>query len=101
MEEGNREVFIKGNRDYPDEIYKINYKRFLSTWSFQRFKKPYKNIRVDLESNKMIPFPGKGTAGYNCGEDGTWGGTFATDNVDKAIEDLIKRVNYRRQNYPL
>lgn len=62
------QVLIKYSRDYPDKVYILKCKEFVSTWTWKRFKKPLVITRYEVSSNEGVPHPGKGTTGYNCEE---------------------------------
>ena len=55
-------------------------------------------VSFDVQSEHGIPFPGKGTMDYNCGEDGLFGTGFKVSTVDEACaryRDVV--LDYRRR----
>lgn len=99
----DRRVLVKGDHKYPDQEYDLICKVFESKWSWKRFLKPLIITRTNVEvaNGGQVPHPGKGTADYNCGEDGLRSQTSAESDPDKAIEKFVDQVYWYRKNYPL
>ena len=73
-----------------------------STWArrWGWFKK--ERVSYDVEVPDGIPFPGKGTASYNLGEDALYStGYYDVSSVDEAIERFRADVMDYRERYPL
>lgn len=85
----------------PEKEYDAKVKIFKSTWKRSRWFIPREAVRASVEMEEPIPHPGKGTCGYNCGEDALYGGTFCVTNVADAICEVIKSVTKYRLTYPL
>jgi len=71
----------------------ITHKR--SRW----FKKDF--VRYELEVEEGVPFPGKGTAGYNCDEDATYSLSGVFNSKEELVDRFIKGILSNRENYPL
>ena len=71
------------------------------TWKRPRwpFSRRIVTATVDIEDG--IPFPGKGTCAYNCGEDRLMGTSVVGSSVSKAIGNVVATVLDYRERYPL
>lgn len=59
------------------------------------------NFRYEVEVEEGVPFPGKGTTGYNCEEDAMFSSSGVYENEHKAVDGFIKNVLSNRKHYPL
>ena len=56
-------------------------------------------VCLHLTGNRRVPFPGKGTMSYNCGEDGLYGTAFAVETPEEACAKFHDRVVEYRKKY--
>lgn len=63
------------------------------------FTEVYKRIEIEVEEG--IPYPGKGTSSYNCGDDAVFSFSTPGESVKHCIDELRKDVLWLRKNYPL
>lgn len=81
----------------PEGCYPATVKIEEHTWKRPRwFRKTRVDAWVDISTG--IPHEGKGTASWNCGEDGLWGCGCTGASVEKAIGHVVATVlEYRRR----
>jgi len=85
----------------PERSYRGRVKIQVDEWKRPRlpwFPKTLTRAHVDLDEDP-IPFPGKGTCSYNCGDDAIHGSTFPCDNVEEAIGHVVGTVLRSRKRY--
>jgi len=74
------------------------------TWKRPRWPWPHMRLSWNLDIPKGIPFPGKGTAAYNCGDDALHGIGATSRNgndVEVVIARAVEAVLEKRRRYPL
>jgi hypothetical protein len=91
----------------PEKDYDAQVKLFDCVW--QRSRSPFKTrlFRGTIECSEGIPYPGKGTTSYNCGEDATQSidCVVSSGDIRKASAEMIGKivasVTERRMTHPL
>lgn len=81
----------------PEGCYPATVKIEERTWKRPRwFRKTRVDAYVDIPDG--IPHEGKGTASWNCGEDGLFGCGCEGDSIEKAVGHTVATVlDYRRR----
>ncbi len=89
----------------PERNYKANVRLERVKIGWDRlpriFDKTITCATVDMLDGEQIPFPGKGTASYNCGEDACYGWSGRAKSVDDATWQVSLSVLKDRKRYPL
>lgn len=86
----------------PEKSYKMKVKLCEDTWIYKRIKIcKHKIMRAHCDLIEPIPFPGKGTMSYNCGENALHGLTTQASSIEEAINKVIESVLDKRERYPL
>jgi len=86
----------------PEKSYKMQVTLSEDSWPYKRA--PWfgpKVLRAHCEMEEPIPYPGKGTMSYNCGEDGLHGITMPCESFEEAIGKVVESVLDKRRRYPL
>lgn len=84
----------------PEGDYKAEITMTEHTWKRPRSKA--KIVRyADVEVEGGIPFPGKGTCSWNCGDDALEATSFKECTVEEACEQFRDAVMDYRDRYPL
>jgi len=90
------------NVPMPEKSYKMNVKLTEDSWTHKRIPLFTKKIlRAECDLKEGIPFPGKGTASYNCGEDALYGYSCKASTFEEAIGEVVTTVLTNRRRYPL
>lgn len=76
----------------PEGNYQARYRVFESVWRRVRWPWQKQVIRTDIELEQAIPFSGKGENSWDCGDDGLWGATVATDLPARAALEVVTSV---------
>jgi len=84
----------------PEKTYKGKAIVERRTWKYQRWF-PFSIVSTEIKCDEGIPFPGKGTCSYNCGEDALFSSSNNGENIEKAIGEFIGSVLNYRNKYPL
>ena len=82
--------------------YPVVLQRERRTWWRHRWPWwPFRTVHEawDVRCDVGIPFPGKGTMSYNCGEDGLYGTAFAVETPEEACERFRDCVVEYRKKY--
>ena len=91
----------KGHVTMLEGDYPVVLRRERQTWWRPRWPWwPFRTMHElwDVRCDVGIPFPGKGTMSYNCGEDGLYGTAFAVETPEEAcakFHDCV--VGYRKK----
>jgi hypothetical protein len=59
------------------------------------------SVEVKMKDGEQIPFPGKGTASYNCGADAAFGIYGPARTIEDGIGNMVASVLRDRRRYPL
>jgi len=87
-------------KEYDAHVKIYSHQRKRSRWPFVK-----RILRGQIECEEGIPHPGKGTCGYNCGDDRTYSINKPVTNKGRGVSELIgsmvSSVSYYRDKYPL
>lgn len=83
----------------PEGTYPAKAKLFESTWKRARWPKAKRLIRVSIDMERGIPFPGKGESEWDCGQDATYGITCPANSIEEGVGELIASILQRRRRY--
>lgn len=105
--------FLLGHREYSDEIieereieismpeatYRGTAQLKNAYWKRPRWPWRLKVVRAEIETPDGVPFPGKGTSSWNCGQDATYSMTCPADSIEQGIEAFKASVERDRLRY--
>jgi hypothetical protein len=80
----------------PEGTYKATCEIFESTWKRKNWPFPEKMVRSKVDIPGGIPYPGKGTSAFNCGDDANYGHTGPQRTPEDAIAEVVRHVLTRR-----
>ncbi len=59
------------------------------------------SVEIKMKDGEQIPFPGKGTAFYNCGQDAAFGIYSLARTIEDGVGKMVSSVLRDRRRYPL
>lgn len=87
LELENKEIIVP----MPEKTYKGRIKLTEDTWKRPRWFMD-RVYRAHVDMDEPIPFPGKGTMSYNCGDDALHGLTCPAKSIEEAIGKIVEDV---------
>ena len=85
----------------PEKQYPCTIKLKRSSWKRSRWPFTHRVLMAEVDIPDGIPFPGKGTCDYNCGDDALFGLSRPARTVPEAIGATVECVLDYRERYPL
>jgi len=83
----------------PEKSYKGRVRIQANEWKRPRWPFPKVILRAHVDMEEPIPFPGKGTCSYNCGDDAIHGSCFPCRTVEEAIGEVVGSALRNRKRY--
>lgn len=93
-------LVIMPEKTYDAEVKIIDHIRKRKRWPFENHI-----LRGEISCEEGIPHPGKGTCGWNCGDDRTYSVSSPVSSLRRGVSEMmgemVSSVEYCRKNYPL